>query len=371
MESNLRKNSARSVESLRSKSWAQFLDNDTPVSIHQQYQHQQQQFYPTTSGPLDGGNTTTQDVQAAFYGQPARRFSHGWVPTNTNNNYNANTNNMMNNFINNNAASSHNSNHSNNRLNTSYSYSDIQMAAALGSYRLGNNNNIEQCQHFRQYGYCTLKEQCPYSHPPTVLLQQQQQTNNCNAVNEISSIPALRYSNSTSTCNSNNMIDSSLSLYEPTSISPLFNVKQDLSRRPSTATTTTTIAVDSEANKFIGLQLEEFQGRLYELCKDQHGCRFLQMKLEESSANVTKIYEEIHPHFVDLMTDPFGNYLCQKLLERCDDGQRSSIVEVIAPDFLKICLSMHGTRAVQKLVEFLSTKRQVIATREKKRFKRD
>jgi hypothetical protein len=154
------------------------------------------------------------------------------------------------------------------------------------------------------------------------------------------------------------MVDPTLSLYEP-SISPLYNIKQDLSRRPSTVTTTTTTTIDSEVNKFIGLQLEEFQGRLFELCKDQHGCRFLQMKLEESSTNVTKIYEEIHPHFVDLMTDPFGNYLCQKLLERCDDGQRSSIVEVIAPDFLKICLSMHGTRAVQKLVEFLSTKRQV------------
>lgn len=123
-------------------------------------------------------------------------------------------------------------------------------------------------------------------------------------------------------------------------------------------------------NKFAGVPLEEFKGRLYELCKDQHGCRFLQTKMEESSTHVNTIYEEVHTHFVDLMTDPFGNYLCQKLLERCDDAQRSVIVDVIAPDFLKICLSMHGTRAVQKLIEFLSTKRQVcVKEREKRRGK--
>ncbi|KAF1797573.1 armadillo-type protein [Mucor lusitanicus] len=127
-------------------------------------------------------------------------------------------------------------------------------------------------------------------------------------------------------------------------------------RRTSGSTNT-----DPEVNKYTGASLDEFQGKLYELCKDQNGCRFLQTKLEESPLNVTVIYNEIHMHFVDLMTDPFGNYLCQKLLERCDDSQRTSIVDVIAPEFLKICLSMHGTRAVQKLIEFLSTKRQIQA----------
>ncbi|KAI8878276.1 ARM repeat-containing protein [Backusella circina FSU 941] len=114
-------------------------------------------------------------------------------------------------------------------------------------------------------------------------------------------------------------------------------------------------------NRFAGAKLEDYKGKLYELCKDQNGCRFLQKKLEEPSANVTTICEEIHIHFVELMTDPFGNYLCQKLLERCDDPQRTVIVDIIAPEFLKICLNMHGTRAVQKLIEFLSTKRQIQA----------
>lgn len=189
--------------------------------------------------------------------------------------------------------------------------------AAFNAYRI---SSPEPCQHFRQYGYCTLKDQCVYTHNENV-------------------VPALRYSNSTSTCNT---------LIEPPP-PPSMHPKSDTIKKPSLM----------DADKFSGLQLEEFQGKLYELCKDQHGCRFLQLKLEESKSNVNLIYQEIHLHFVELMTDPFGNYLCQKLLERCDDTQRSSIVQVIAPEFLKICLSMHGTRAVQKLIEFLSTKRQV------------
>ncbi|KAI9323821.1 armadillo-type protein [Dichotomocladium elegans] len=59
------------------------------------------------------------------------------------------------------------------------------------------------------------------------------------------------------------------------------------------------------------------------------------------------------------MTEPFGNYLCQKLIEHCDDRQRDILVDTVAPDLLKISLNMHGTRAVQRLIEFLSTLHQI------------
>src|SRR5690554_1316979 len=57
--------------------------------------------------------------------------------------------------------------------------------------------------------------------------------------------------------------------------------------------------------------------------------------------------------------DPFGNYLCQKLLEFCGDDQRTIIVENVAPELVNISLNMHGTRAVQKMIEFLSTPQQI------------
>ncbi|KAF9234965.1 ARM repeat-containing protein [Melanogaster broomeanus] len=92
----------------------------------------------------------------------------------------------------------------------------------------------------------------------------------------------------------------------------------------------------------------------------QHGCRYLQKKLEEGvPEHRDMIFRETFGHFADLMTDPFGNYLCQKLLEYSTDEQRNVICDSVAQDLVNISLNMHGTRAVQKMIDFLSTRRQI------------
>ncbi|KZT22110.1 ARM repeat-containing protein [Neolentinus lepideus HHB14362 ss-1] len=117
--------------------------------------------------------------------------------------------------------------------------------------------------------------------------------------------------------------------------------------------------VDREFNRFAGTRLEDLQGEILGLCKDQHGCRYLQKKLEEGvPEHRDMIFRETFGHFADLMTDPFGNYLCQKLLEYSTDEQRNVICESVAQDLVNISLNMHGTRAVQKMIDFLSTRRQ-------------
>ncbi|KAF7367374.1 RNA-binding protein [Mycena sanguinolenta] len=117
--------------------------------------------------------------------------------------------------------------------------------------------------------------------------------------------------------------------------------------------------MDREFNRFAGTRLEDLQGEIPALCKDQHGCRYLQKKLEEGSAeHRDMIFRETFGHFADLMTDPFGNYLCQKLLEYSTDEQRNVICDSVAQDLVNISLNMHGTRAVQKMIDFLSTRRQ-------------
>jgi hypothetical protein len=117
--------------------------------------------------------------------------------------------------------------------------------------------------------------------------------------------------------------------------------------------------MDREFNRFAGTRLEDLQGEIPILCKDQHGCRYLQKKLEEGNTEYRDmIFQETLGHFADLMTDPFGNYLCQKLLEYSTDEQRSVICESVAQDLVNISLNMHGTRAVQKMIDFLSGRRQ-------------
>jgi len=46
------------------------------------------------------------------------------------------------------------------------------------------------------------------------------------------------------------------------------------------------------------------------------------------------------------------------LLEYSTDEQRNIICESVAQDLVNISLNMHGTRAVQKMIDFLSTRRQ-------------
>ncbi|KAL4872731.1 hypothetical protein BDV12DRAFT_182759 [Aspergillus spectabilis] len=115
----------------------------------------------------------------------------------------------------------------------------------------------------------------------------------------------------------------------------------------------------AQLSRFTNYPLEHYRGEIYGLCKDQHGCRYLQRKLEERNADhVQMIFDETRLHVVELMTDPFGNYLCQKLLEYSNDEQRTALINSAAHQLVKIALNQHGTRALQKMIEFISTSEQ-------------
>ncbi|EKG11259.1 hypothetical protein MPH_11603 [Macrophomina phaseolina MS6] len=99
---------------------------------------------------------------------------------------------------------------------------------------------------------------------------------------------------------------------------------------------------------------------IVELCKDQHGCRYLQKQIEGRNLDIVrKIFEATKDHVVDLMQDPFANYLCQKMYEFCNDEQRTALVHNAAPQMVKIALNQHGTRALQKMIEYVSTAEQI------------
>jgi hypothetical protein len=119
--------------------------------------------------------------------------------------------------------------------------------------------------------------------------------------------------------------------------------------------------LQNDANRFMNYDLKTMpKHEIYSLCKDQHGCRFLQKKLEERNVdNIQIIFNETAPHVVELMTDPFGNYLCQKLLEFANDDQRNTLVRNATPAMVQIAFNQHGTRALQKMIEFISTDEQV------------
>ncbi|RDX70308.1 putative pumilio-like 7, chloroplastic, partial [Mucuna pruriens] len=109
--------------------------------------------------------------------------------------------------------------------------------------------------------------------------------------------------------------------------------------------------------------LMEARGSIYLIAKDQYGCRFLQKMFDEGTPeDVQVIFNEIIDHVVELMMNPFGNYLMQKLLDVCDEEQRMQIILVVTEEpgqLVRISLNTHGTRVVQKLIETLKTRQQI------------
>ncbi|XP_038715827.1 putative pumilio homolog 7, chloroplastic isoform X2 [Tripterygium wilfordii] len=110
--------------------------------------------------------------------------------------------------------------------------------------------------------------------------------------------------------------------------------------------------------------LAEVQGYIYAMAQDQNGCRFLQRMFDEgTSQDVQIILDEVIDHVVELTMKPFGNYLVQKLLDVCNEGQRMQILLMVAREpgqLVRISLNTYGTRVVQKLIETLKSRQQIL-----------
>lgn len=115
---------------------------------------------------------------------------------------------------------------------------------------------------------------------------------------------------------------------------------------------------NDDGARYAHAKLTDFTGSIFSMCKDQHGCRFLQRQLDEDGSKgiaATLVFNEVYLKVVELMTDPFGNYLVQKLFERVLQSQRTILVTNAQPHLGQIALDPHGTRALQKLIECIDT----------------
>jgi len=95
-----------------------------------------------------------------------------------------------------------------------------------------------------------------------------------------------------------------------------------------------------------------FVNNVYMIARDQAGCRMLQQTLDEGVPEITNaIFREVLNHCTELMMDPFGNYLFQKLVGMCNFRQLERVLDRVCGDMARVSLNMHGARAVQKLVD--------------------
>eukprot|EP01132_Coremiostelium_polycephalum_P001362 gene1362-1719_t len=129
-------------------------------------------------------------------------------------------------------------------------------------------------------------------------------------------------------------------------------------RKPMTKSVSMGAISDSSQNQgpIKNTSLEEISGQIYHLTKYQAGCRFLQKKLEENPdpAHVNLIFKEVFEHLIELMVDPYGQYLIPQLMKYCDNNQRRMIVDRIAPKIETFACHVYGIHGTQKILSFLS-----------------
>ena len=64
-----------------------------------------------------------------------------------------------------------------------------------------------------------------------------------------------------------------------------------------------------------------------------------------------RIFRATIDSFMELMNDPFGNYLTQKITETCTEDQLTEIIKKVEDDPVNLCRNTHGTRSIQKIIE--------------------
>jgi pumilio RNA-binding family len=104
-----------------------------------------------------------------------------------------------------------------------------------------------------------------------------------------------------------------------------------------------------------GWNLSNVLGHVLELAKDQEGSRFIQHNLDAKRANpadvVDAVFDEVLEDPMSLMTDVFGNYVVQKMLDAATPAQLVRIAKRFAGHVLELTLHTFGCRVVQKAIQ--------------------
>ena len=88
------------------------------------------------------------------------------------------------------------------------------------------------------------------------------------------------------------------------------------------------------------------------IIKEQNGCRFIQDKVTSDRIFANKIlFPYLTKDLPELICDQFGNYLFQVLIGVLTKENLEAMFNIILPLFRNSCVSPHGTRVVQKLID--------------------
>lgn len=119
------------------------------------------------------------------------------------------------------------------------------------------------------------------------------------------------------------------------------------------------ILEEFRSNKHRRWELKDMTGLIVEFAGDQLGSRHIQSKLDTATAEEkTIVFEEIHPHVLQLSMDVFANYVVQKFFEQGNEAQKSKLADSLRGHVLQLSLQMYGCRVIQKALEFIQVPQQ-------------
>lgn len=85
------------------------------------------------------------------------------------------------------------------------------------------------------------------------------------------------------------------------------------------------------------------------------GSRYLQKELKKANSQMIDfVLNDIGSDLSFLMTDNYGNYFSQELLNSCSGQQRLYIIQTISRDFIRICCDKQGTHTIQAIFDTIS-----------------
>ncbi|KAM5437951.1 mRNA binding protein puf3 [Microsporum canis] len=112
-------------------------------------------------------------------------------------------------------------------------------------------------------------------------------------------------------------------------------------------------------------ELKDIYGHIVEFCGDQHGSRFIQLKLETANSDEKeRVFQEIRPNAVQLMMDLFGNYVIQKLFEHGNQAQKRLLAQQMQGHIYSLSVQTYGCRTVQKALEHVLVEQQATMVKE-------
>lgn len=111
------------------------------------------------------------------------------------------------------------------------------------------------------------------------------------------------------------------------------------------------ISSSKKQDKYESLSLEELLKVAKSLSHDQTGCRYLQKQIDLNDYYSNDLFLSLKPDMMDIMNDPFGNYLVQKMIEKLNSENMTHLISVVNANFLLLSKNAQGTRVIQKIIE--------------------